>query len=71
MAAAKKDEGALRKQVEATQAKVDELRKKYQAKPTNKALGRQLLTAREKASEALTALYDALPAEKPPTQKVM
>lgn len=70
MAGAKKDEGALRKQVEQTQAKVDDLRSKYQDKPT-KALGRQLLTAREKASEALQALYDAVPGDKPPTQRVM
>jgi hypothetical protein len=67
---AKPDEGALRKAVEQTQAKVDELRAKYQSKPT-KQLGRQLLTAREKASEALVALYEAAPNEKPPTQRVM
>jgi hypothetical protein len=30
---AKPDEGALRKAVEQTQAKVDELRAKYQSKP--------------------------------------
>ena len=64
------DEGALRRKVEQTQAKVDELRAKYQSKPT-KQLGRQLLTARQKASEALTALYDAVPDEKPPTQRVL
>lgn len=70
MAAGKKDEGALRKAVEQTQAKVDDLRAKYQAQPT-KQLGRQLLTAREKASVALQALYDAAPGDKPPTQRVM
>lgn len=64
------DEGALRRKVEQTQAKVDELRTKYQTKPT-KALGRQLSTARTKASEALTDLYDAAPGERPPTQRIL
>lgn len=64
------DEGALRKRVEETQATVDELRAKYQAKQTE-ATGRKLLAAREDASVALSALWDAFPGEKPPTQFVM
>lgn len=64
------DEGALRKQVEQTHAKLDDLRGKWAAKPTA-ATGRQLLKAREKASEALASLWEACPDEKPPTQSVM
>lgn len=70
-----KDEGALRKKVEETQNKVVELRDKYaesaaKGKP-NETIGKQLLKAREKASEALADLWDAVPNEKPPTQSVM
>ena len=64
------DEGALRRKVEETQAKVDDLREKWAKKPTD-ATGKQLLKAREDASEALSALWDAVPREKPPTQRVM
>lgn len=64
------DEGALRRKVEQTQAKVVELRDRFQANPTDKRLGRQLLAAREKASEALKALWDACPDEKPPPQRI-
>lgn len=67
----KPDEGALRKKVEQTQAKLDDLRERYAKKPSDKALGRQLLTARQKASDALQALWDAMPDEKPPSQSVM
>lgn len=65
-----KDEGQLRKAVEDAQAKVADLREKYAAKQDERT-GRALLTAREKASEALQALWDAVPDEKPPTQSVM
>lgn len=65
------NEGALRRKVEETQAKVDELRKKYRDDPSSKQVGRQLLKAREKASEALAALWAACPDEKPPTQQVI
>lgn len=65
-----KDEGTLRKNAEQAQAKVDELRDKY-AKKQDERTGRALLTAREKASEALQALWAAVPDEKPPTQRVM
>lgn len=68
--AAKKDEGALRKKVEETTSKVADLREKYAKKPTD-ATGRQLLKARQEASKALQALWDAVPDEKPPTQSVM
>jgi hypothetical protein len=67
---ATKDEGALRKQVEETAAKVAELREKYAASQDERT-GRALLKAREKASEALAALWDAVPEEKPPTQSVI
>lgn len=66
---AKKDEAALRKAVEQAQSKVDDLREKYAKKPDERT-GRALLTAREKASEALRALWDALPEEKPPSQRL-
>lgn len=65
-----KDEGALRREVEATQAKVAELRDKY-AKKKDERTGKALLAAREKASEALQALWNAAPDEKPPSQTLM
>lgn len=65
-----KDEGALRRKVEETAAKVDDLRGKWAKKPTA-ATGRALAKARDEASEALTALWAAVPSEKPPTQRVM
>lgn len=64
------DEGALRKKVEQTQAKVDELRAKYAAKQDDN-IGRQLQHARVKASEALADLWAAAPNEKPPTQRLL
>jgi hypothetical protein len=67
---ATKDEGALRKQVEETADKVNELREKY-AENQDQRTGRALLKAREKAREALVALWDAVPEEKPPPQAVM
>lgn len=67
---APKNEGALRKQVEQTQAKVNELREKYASKQDERT-GKALLEARQKASEALEALWKAIPNEKPPTQAVM
>lgn len=63
-------EQALRKQADEAQAKVDRLRADY-AKGQSKQVGRQLLKAREKASEALEALYAVCPEERPPTQQVM
>jgi anti-sigma-K factor RskA len=69
------DEGALRRKVEETQAKVEELREEYaksvaKGKPDER-VGRRLETARAKASEAAAALWAAAPGEKPPTQRVM
>lgn len=63
------DEGALRRKVEETQATVEDLRFQYQAEPTEEA-GRRLLDARQAASEALQALWDAAPDEKPPAQRL-
>jgi anti-sigma-K factor RskA len=68
-------EGALRRKVEETQAKVEELREEYaksvaKGKPDER-VGRRLETARAKASEAAAALWAAAPGEKPPTQRVM
>ena len=63
-------ETALRKRVRETAARVDELRAKY-AEKQSKQVGRQLLKARVEASEALTALWEACPEEKPETQSVM
>lgn len=63
------DEDALRKAAEELQARVDELRARY-AKDQDGRTGRALLKARERASEALTALWDEFPDEKPPTQSV-
>lgn len=64
-----KDEAALRRAADETQAKVAELREKY-AEKQDERTGRALLSAREKASKALQALWDAFPEEKPPTQTV-
>lgn len=63
-------EKALREVVEQTQAKVTVLRDKYAKDPSSKQVGRQLMQARVKASEALADLYEAFPEEKPPTQRV-
>lgn len=63
------DEGKLRRDVEQALAKVVGLRDRY-AETQDERTGRALLTAREKASESLRALWKAFPDEKPPTQTV-
>jgi hypothetical protein len=62
------DEGALRRKVEETTAEVAALRDKFHQ--GDEKAGRKLPKAREKASAALQALWDACPGEKPPTQRV-
>lgn len=64
------NEGALRRKVEETHATVADLRTKW-AEERDDGIGRQLVEARAHASAALEALWDAVPDEKPPTQRVM
>lgn len=62
---------ALRDQADAAQKRVDDLRVKFAADPTDNRTGRQLLNARAKASAALAALWEVVPEEKPPTQRIL
>lgn len=65
------DEGALRRRVEETQTEVDRLREEWANDRTDDAVGARLVQAREAASAALTALWDAAPGERPPPQRVL
>lgn len=60
----------LRREVAEAQARLDALRGDY-ARTRDDKTGRALLAARESASRALAALWEAHPEEKPPTQRVM
>jgi F0F1-type ATP synthase membrane subunit b/b' len=62
------NEGALRRKVEETTAEVATLRAKFHN--GDEKAGKKLPKAREQASAALQALWDACPGEKPPTQRV-
>lgn len=63
------DEGKLRRAVEKATDEVNQLRVKFHA--GDQKAGDKLPQARAKASKALSALWDACPEEKPPTQRVL
>lgn len=60
----------LRKKVDDSLAELDEVRKAFKKAKNDKVAGRKLLKAREKAQQALQALYDAHPEEKPATKRI-
>lgn len=60
----------LRRNVEAALKDLDVASAAYEADVCD-ATGRVLLAAREVASRALAALWDACPSERPATQQVM
>lgn len=66
----KAQEDKLRGDADKATEKVADLRAQWKAKQTD-AVGRKLVKAREEASEALAALWEAFPNEKPPTQYVL
>lgn len=61
----------LRAAARDAQAEVDELRERYRADTSDDEVGQALYAAREAASAAWAALWDAVPEEKPPPQQVL